>query len=1076
MKTLACLIFLLLLGLNPGLKAFAKPTPGDKAQAAALNHSGVAAFAADRYTKATPLFQKAATVDPSVEAYVLNLAISLQWEGRYAEGASLLDTRISDFPSPDDQKELRIELADLQFIWGDFLLARREQEQALPHFQAALTIDRTLRAEHTVYDLDKIAFAYDALSRFETAISFYERALAVLRDFENPVIKAGTLNADGLAHDHLSRYAEAITLFEQARTLLHDLKDSGAKATTLSNLGTVYDETGRYSEALECYKQAATIQHQSTGHGAEGHGAEARTLNNVGRLYEHLGRTEQALDFYMQALPLWRQAKDHLGEAITLGNIGEVNSHLGRYQRAITFYKMSLPILRQYKDQLGEAETVNNLAAAWLNLQRYDQAIALFSQALKIEEKIGARNLQASTLSNLGSVYNELAQYPRAIEYFNQALRLWQAVASPAGQASAYSNLGEAYDSLSQYDQSILFYKKALLIERSIGDRLGEATTLNNIGMIYYAASENYDRAIAFLSQSLLLRQQSEDRAGEAAALNNLAACYDSLHDFRRALDLYQQALIIRREVKDRVGEAATLNNLMFLWKDQRKFTLAIFYGKIAVNNYQSVRGDVQSLGKETQKTYIASLAGSYRALADLLIQAGRFDEAQQVLGMLKEEEFFDFLGRDPSAARILTASVSLTPSETTWAANYRNAVSTPAMTVFFSGMTTATASPGTAPPARKTAPGTAAIYTIVEPDRLLLVVMTSTGPVARAVTIKSDILYRKVLALRNAFQDPTRDPRPLSAELYKIIVGPLEADLKDAHAATLLWSLDDALRYLPVAALYDGKEYLVERYNLAVLTLAAPAASVPAAPAVPWTGLGLGVSLGHPGFEALPGVRDELAGIIGPVVPGISLLDGQFTQASFLAGLKRRNHPLVHIASHFSLSGRDTDSFLLLGDGGHLSLAQIKADPNIFAGVDLLTLSACNTAMEVRSAGGKEVEGFGALAQRLGARSVLASLWPVADASTPILMREFYRLRASSPGLSKAEALRQAQLSLLHGDDVLPAPTIPGAAPRPSAVRGIERRGDIPDPDLPAYVPDPKAPYAHPYYWAPFVLIGNPQ
>ena len=710
------------------------------------------------------------------------------------------------------------------------------------------------------------------------------------------------------------------------------------------------------------------------------------------------------------------------------------------------------------------------MATAWLNLKRYDQAMTLFNQALKIEEGIGARNLQAATLNNLGSVYNELAQYPRAIEYFNQALRIWQAIGSPDGQAGAYSNLGEAYDSLSQYDQSILFYQQALLIERSTGDRVGEATTLNNIGMVYYVASENYDRAVAFLSQALLLRQQTKDRAGEAIALNNLAACYDSLHDFHRALDLYQQALIIQREVKDRVGEAVTLTNLMFLWKDQRKYTLAIFYGKMAVNNYQSVRGDVQSLGKETQKTYIASLAGSYRALADLLIQAGRFDEAQQVLGMLKEEEFFDFLGRDPSATRTLTASVSLTPSETAWAASYRTAVAPAAMAVFFSDMTTATASPATAPPARTTAPGTAAIYTIVEPDRLLLVVTTPAGPVARSTPIKSEVLYRKVLALRNALQDPTRDPRLLAQELYKIIVGPIQDDLKNAHITTLLWSLDDALRYLPISALHDGDHYLVERYDNCILTLAGPAQIAQVPRAAPWIALGLGVSRKHPGFEALPGVQAELSGIIGPVVPGISLLDARFTQATFLAGLKRRNHPLVHIASHFSLSGRDTDSFLLLGDGGHLSLAQMKADPNIFAGVDLLTLSACNTAMEVRSAGGKEVEGFGALAQRLGARSVLASLWPVADASTPVLMREFYRLRRTHPALSKAAGLRQAQMQLLHGNVTASSP--------PSKTNRAQRAkiAGAADTSLPLFVPDPKAPYAHPYYWAPFVLIGNPQ
>jgi CHAT domain-containing protein len=141
-----------------------------------------------------------------------------------------------------------------------------------------------------------------------------------------------------------------------------------------------------------------------------------------------------------------------------------------------------------------------------------------------------------------------------------------------------------------------------------------------------------------------------------------------------------------------------------------------------------------------------------------------------------------------------------------------------------------------------------------------------------------------------------------------------------------------------------------------------------------------------------------------------------------------------------------------------------------VFAGVDLLTLSACNTAMEVRSAGGKEVEGFGALAQRLGARSVLASLWPVADASTPVLMREFYRLRRTNPKMSKASGLRQAQLELLTGKVAAASPPSKTNRAQRAKVAGATNT------NLPLFTSDLKAPYAHPYYWAPFVLIGNPQ
>ena len=124
-------------------------------------------------------------------------------------------------------------------------------------------------------------------------------------------------------------------------------------------------------------------------------------------------------------------------------------------------------------------------------------------------------------------------------------------------------------------------------------------------------------------------------------------------------------------------------------------------------------------------------------------------------------------------------------------------------------------------------------------------------------------------------------------------------------------------------------------------------------------------------------------------------------------------------------------------------------------AGVQLLTLSACNTGV----GDGTEVEGFGTLAQRQGAKAVVASLWPVMDESTSRLMQEFYRIRESSPGMTKLEALRKAQLELLRG----------GAKGSTSdAVRGVAVH------PTKAFHVDPNAPYAHPYYWAPFFLMGN--
>src|SRR5260221_4111266 len=173
-------------------------------------------------------------------------------------------------------------------------------------------------------------------------------------------------------------------------------------------------------------------------------------------------------------------------------------------------------------------------------------------------------------------------------------------------------------------------------------------------------------------------------------------------------------------------------------------------------------------------------------------------------------------------------------------------------------------------------------------------------------------------------------------------------------------------------------------------------------------------------------------------------MLDDNFTQKSFVDALARHQYRVVHIASHFTINtdGNSEDSFLLLGEGklSKLTMAQIAAIPNFFSNVELLTLSACNTATggyesETAENQGVEFESLGVLAQQKGATSVLASLWEVADASTSLLMEDFYRFREKQPGTTKAEALRRAQLNLL-----------------------LHSNGK----------------YTHPFYWAPFVLIGN--
>ena len=160
------------------------------------------------------------------------------------------------------------------------------------------------------------------------------------------------------------------------------------------------------------------------------------------------------------------------------------------------------------------------------------------------------------------------------------------------------------------------------------------------------------------------LRREKGDRAGEAEALKDIIAVYLSRGKKPEVLDHYHQALAMYREIGDGLGEAEILRVLMIYWKEVDQPRLAIFYGKQGVNTYQEIRRNLQGLEEETQKSFLKSKEDIYRQLADLLIMEGRLPEAQQVLDMLKEEEYFNFIRGKKKKDPALTDRADLTPRE----------------------------------------------------------------------------------------------------------------------------------------------------------------------------------------------------------------------------------------------------------------------------------------------------------------------------------------------------------------------------------------------------------------------------
>lgn len=474
------------------------------------------------------------------------------------------------------------------------------------------------------------------------------------------------------------------------------------------------------------------------------------------------------------------------------------------------------------------------------------------------------------------------------------------------------------------------------------------------------------------------------------------------------------------------------------------------------------------AIERALQRSFIEDKTSVYRALADLLIEKGRLAEAQQVLGMLKEEEFFDFIGRsegaDPRAQ-----SLAFLAHEAPWKERLdaiagkgtREELSRLLAEARVAFASLPAAAPGmadadVAPSALQAilgrlGEGSVMLHFVMGPERLNILVTSATGRLARQVPMQPGDLNRQVDQLRRMLRAPATDPLPAAKALYRTLIAPVEDDLARANARTVMFYLDGVLRYVPMAALHDGRGYLAERYATAVYTEVARD-NLERRPSAERTLAGLGLTRAIGEFAPLPAVRAELQAIAG-IVPGEFFVDEQFSARRLQDSL---SHPLVHVASHFVFRpGTEASSFLLLGDGDRLTLQRIRDERFDFSRVDLLTLSACETGVGGRDGRGQEVEGLGALVQRQGARGVIATLWPVADDSTRLFMESFYRLR-DARGLTKAEALREAQVQMLRAD----------VAAAPVAERGMKAATGEP--------PRPAGRYSHPFFWAPFILMGN--
>ncbi|MFB2937869.1 CHAT domain-containing protein [Aerosakkonemataceae cyanobacterium BLCC-F154] len=780
------------------------------------------------------------------------------------------------------------------------------------------------------------------------------------------------------------RFAEAVTVWQQAAQSFQEKGDRRQLAITLNYLANAYQELGKWQEAKDAITQSLTLLKSPSQPIIL-----AQALNTQGNILLATGQTEAALNSWIQAEKAYSQAGDETGVLGTKINQAQALQALGLYRRAKESLEELNTKLQNLPDTALKAMGLRSLGVALQVVGDLAKSQEVLNQSLAVSQKL---NSDAETSSTLLSLANTL----RALQKPEEALLNYQKAAekSPNPLVKLEARINQlsllVETKKTELAETLLPEIKSEIDKippnrESIYAQVNFANTLIKMGHNPQAIAE-------VLVTAIKNSRQLQDLRAESYALGQLGNLYQQTQQLSEAQSLTKQALVISQQLNAAYITAKLQSQMGAILNRKGDVGGAISAYTEAVNTLKSLRSDLVAINPDVQFSFQESVEPVYRQLVSLLLKSNpdqnKLKQAREVIESLQRAELDNFFRE---------ACLDAQPQQID-----------------------------------QFDPQAAVIYPIILPDRLEIIFSQSGKPLRQYTTnlpqTEVEKTFLQFLESLNPFFS-SEQRLEVSQRIYDWLIRPIETELVANEVKTLVFVQDGLLRNLPMSALYDGKSYLLEKYNVAVapgLSLVAPKALAQQQIKV-LTG---GITESRQGFSALPGVEIEI-NKIAKGVPSKVFLNEEFTQSNLQNQIQETAFPIVHLATHGQFSSNPEETFILTWD----NKVKVKEFENLLrfreqgnrSAIELLVLSACQTATGDKRA----ALGLAGVAVRSSARSTLATLWSVKDESTAELMTEFYQLL--SQGMSKSEALRKAQLKLLK---------------------------------------QPK--YEHPFYWASFILVGN--
>ena len=872
----------------------------------------------------------------------------------------------------------------------------------------------------------------------------YVRASDYRRSLRTPFTKrldnsdsAVALIQAGKQHYHAGQFSDAAKVLQQAAQIYAASQDVVKQAQTLSLLSLVYQELGQLQQAetaidssLSLLETVATTELINR--------VRAQVLNRQGRLFLAQGKTEQALENFEKTELLYKQAKDEIGVIGSQINQAQALQNLGFYRRSQKLFTQIENKLATEADSLLKVKVWHNMGNIWRQGGDLNRSQSILQKSLAMLNKLAATqpSLLDESSQNKSQILFSLANTERALAQREQArknpqladsydraalIHYQQAAAStffPLIKIQARLNQlsllleSEQYNSAETLLPQINSLLSQLPVSRpSIYARINLAQSL----MKLEHNQENKTKILniaQILNKAVEQAKRLDDKKAESYALGTLGEFYEQKADWLPAEKFTFSALLI----------AQTINapDLAYRWQwqmgriiqnpteqtpgDRDTNAEALNYYTQAFNTLNELRSDLVVLNPEVQFSFRESVEPVYRQLVDLLLRSPQpskenLIQARNVIEALQLAELDNFF-RDACAKPEKVDIDNLDASA-------------------------------------------AVIYPIILENRLEIILKlpgvnnlrhyanrdVSETQIDKAVQQLRRSLTRRSTSLNRVKQE--------SQQIYDWLVKPFETDLEN-RVKTLVFILDGSLRNLPMAALYDGKHYLIEKYAVAVtpgLQLLEPQSLLSENLNILLAGATNAPSFQAEGLSSIDNVEVELTEVAQQINNNQKLVDRDFLQQNLKNLIDSVPFNILHIATHGTFSSNPEQTYLLdwqerIRVKDLDNLLRVRGEQSATP-IELLILSACETA-----AGDKRAAlGLAGIAIRAGTRSTLATLWQVNDASTAEFMIQFYQ-QLKNPQITKAEALRQAQLAFLT---------------------------KYSDTD-----------YNRPYHWASFILVGN--